>query len=341
MQVGFVKRSPFTAGEVSAIFYKRRRNRALFYVVMEGENVRRLQGARANLAPEEGAEATTFWRSSRLSGVNFFKATFTAHVYSRHTHDEYAVAVTERGTLTFTCRGAARLAPPGSFSLINPGEPTDGRSATGRHYTYRMMYVEPGALARLLDHDSIGLRSSHLPLFRSPIVEDPSLAAEYLRLHRALETQSLGVLEAESRMLSFLTILVGRYADGRIGAPDNHHTPLVRSIRQYLEAHFYEDPSLSDLSELTGVGRFALLRQFRREVGLPPHGYLTQVRLREARRQLLAGQSPALVAADVGFVDQSHLTKRFRSAFGITPGQYVTANSLGKGSRTCAFTQRS
>ena len=63
-------------------------------------------------------------------------------------------------------------------------------------------------------------------------------------------------------------------------------------------------------------------------MGLPPHAYLTQVRLREARRQLLAGSSPALVAAEVGFVDQSHLIKRFRSAFGITPGQYVTASSI-------------
>jgi AraC-like DNA-binding protein len=192
-----------------------------------------------------------------------------------------------------------------------------------------MMYVEPSALARLLDRDSAGLRANHLPLFRSPVVEDPGLSVEYLRLHRALETESLGALEAESRMLGFLTVLVGRYADSRISAPDNHHTPLVRSIRQYLEAHFHEDPSLSDLSDLTGVGRFALLRQFRREVGLPPHGYLTQVRLREARRQLRAGSSPALVAAEVGFVDQSHLIKRFRSAFGITPGQYVTANSPG------------
>jgi AraC-like DNA-binding protein len=191
-----------------------------------------------------------------------------------------------------------------------------------------MMYVEPSALARLLDRESVGLRSTHLPLFRSPIVENSSLAAEYLRLHRGLETQSLGALETESRMLAFLTVLVGRHADGCTIATPSHHTPLVRTIRQYLEAHFYEDPSLSDLSELTGVGRFALLRQFRREVGLPPHSYLTQVRLREARRQLLEGKSPALVAADVGFVDQSHLTKRFRSAFGITPGQYVIANSL-------------
>jgi AraC-like DNA-binding protein len=292
---------------------------------MEGKSIKSTE-TRSYLASHQRGEPNVFWRSRRLSGVGFFKASFTAaHVFSRHTHDEYAIGVVERGAPTFTCRGAARLAPTGSFMLINPDEPHEGRSANDR--SYRMMYVDPNALSRLLDHDSAGLRSTHLPLFRSPVVEDPSLAAEYLRLHRALETESLGALEAESRMLAFLTVLVGRHAAGRIAAPDNRHTPLVRSIRQYVEAHFHEDLSLSDLSNLTGVGRFALLRQFSREVGLPPHGYLTQVRLREARRQLLAGRSPALVAAEVGFVDQSHLIKRFRSAFGLTPGQYVAANS--------------
>jgi AraC-like DNA-binding protein/quercetin dioxygenase-like cupin family protein len=282
--------------------------------------------SQANSASGEGTEATAFWRSSLVSGVNFSKASFTAaHVFSRHTHDEYSIAVMEQGAPTVTCRGAAHLAPPGSFLLINPDETHEGRSANGR--AYRMMYVQPSALARLLDHESLGLRSNYFPLFRSPIVEDHSLAAEYVRLHRDLETEFLGALEAESRMLAFLTALIGRYADGRIVAPDSRHTPLVQSIRQYLEAHFHEDLSLSDLSELTGVGRFSLLRQFSREIGLPPHGYLTQLRLREARRQLLAGKSPALVAAEVGFVDQSHLIKRFRRAFGMTPGQYVSANA--------------
>jgi len=287
---------------------------------------RRSQGARSNSGSHEGVEATTFWRSSLVSGVNFFTANFTAaHVFTRHTHDEYSIAVIERGAPTITCRGAAHLASPGSFLLLNPDEPHEGRAANDR--AYRMMYVEPKALGRLLDPDSLGLRSNHFPLFRSPIVEDRRLAAEYLRMHRALETGSLGALEAESRMLAFLTALVGHHAEGRIVAPDSRHTPLVRSIRQYLEAHFHEDLSLSDLSELTGVGRFALLRQFSREIGLPPHGYLTQVRLREARRRLLTGRSPAFVAAEVGFVDQSHLIKRFRSAFGMTPGQYVSANA--------------
>jgi quercetin dioxygenase-like cupin family protein len=257
---------------------------------MEGQSINRTE-TRSYLDSHQRGEPTAFWRSSLLSGVNFFKASFTAaHVFSRHTHDEYAIAVVERGAPTLTCRGAARVAPPGSFLLINPDEPHEGRSANDR--SYRMMYIEPSALARLLDQDSAGLRSDHLPLFRSPIVEDPSLSVEYLRLHRALESESLGALEAESRMLAFLTVLVGRYADGRVNASDTQHTPLVRSIRQYLDAHFYEDLSLSHLSELTGVGRFALLRQFSREVGLPPHGYLTQARLREAAANFWRGGRP-------------------------------------------------
>jgi AraC-like DNA-binding protein len=290
------------------------------------ENAKRTKPAGSNSVSKSAGERSTFWRSSVLAGVDFFKATFSNHVYSRHTHSEYAIGVTERGAQVFNCRGAARLAPPSSFSLINPEEPHDGRSATGHDYTYRMMYVDPDALLSLLDRNGMGMQSSsQFPLFLSPIIEDPILAADYLRLHQALEAGSLGRLETESRMLALLTGLVTRHADQRAVAQVKWRSRLVRSIREYLEAHFHEDPSLSELSQLTGVNRFSLLRQFTREVGLPPHGYLTQVRLRAARFSLLAGRPPALVAAEVGFVDQSHLIKRFRSAFGITPGQYVSA----------------
>jgi AraC-like DNA-binding protein len=293
---------------------------------MKVENAKKTRPAGSNSASNSGGERTTFWRSSVLTGVEFFKATFSDHVYSRHTHSEYAIGVTERGAQVFNCRGAARLAAPSSFSLINPEEPHDGRSATGHDYTYRMIYVDPEALLRLSDRNGVGMQSSsQFPLFLSPIVEDPILANDYLRLHQGLEAGSFGRLETESRMLALLTALVTRHADQRVVAPTKWYSPIVRSIREYLEAHFHEDPSLSELSEVTGMNRFSLLRQFTREVGLPPHGYLTQVRLRAARVSLLAGRPPALVAAEVGFVDQSHLIKRFRSAFGITPGQYVSA----------------
>ena len=63
-------------------------------------------------------------------------------------------------------------------------------------------------------------------------------------------------------------------------------------------------------------------RVFHDEVGLPPHAYLTQVRVNRARRLLSQGWPITEVAFEVGFVDQSHLNKRFKRITGMTPGQY-------------------
>ena len=69
----------------------------------------------------------------------------------------------------------------------------------------------------------------------------------------------------------------------------------------------------------------ALIAAFKRALGLTPHAYLTQLRLRAALRQLQAGQSLADAASAAGFYDQSALHKHFKRSFGITPLQYVRA----------------
>lgn len=95
----------------------------------------------------------------------------------------------------------------------------------------------------------------------------------------------------------------------------------------YLEAHFAENVSLAELAALAGVDRFHLLRAFRRRLGLPPHLYQTQLRLRHARRLLLAGEPAAMAAAAAGFADQSHLIRKFKATYGVTPGQYLGARN--------------
>jgi hypothetical protein len=47
----------------------------------------------------------------------------------------------------------------------------------------------------------------------------------------------------------------------------------------------------------------------------------TPLRLSEAKRLMLAGEPPAMAAA--GFADQSHLIRKFKEAYGVTPGQYL------------------
>ena len=81
-------------------------------------------------------------------------------------------------------------------------------------------------------------------------------------------------------------------------------------------------------AEAAHCTRYHLARVFKRSMGVPPHSYLIQVRVRSAHALLSMGtgqESLAELAAASGFSDQSHLTRRFKRVLGITPRQVRTA----------------
>lgn len=86
---------------------------------------------------------------------------------------------------------------------------------------------------------------------------------------------------------------------------------------------------LRSLSEQLGTSRFSALRAFKRHFGLPPHNYQIHLRVEQAQTGLRAGHSPARVAVDCGFFDQSHMTRHFKKVLGTTPAQYARAWTPG------------
>jgi AraC-like DNA-binding protein len=91
----------------------------------------------------------------------------------------------------------------------------------------------------------------------------------------------------------------------------------------YIEANFDQSVSLAELAELSAlsVSRFATV--FRQQFGLSPYKYLCRVRVRRAQSLLLAGVPGAVVAAEVGFFDQSHLARHFKRFCGVTPSTFL------------------
>ncbi len=96
--------------------------------------------------------------------------------------------------------------------------------------------------------------------------------------------------------------------------------------------------SLAELAALSGVSRFRLLRGFAREVGITPHAYLIQRRVRLAQQLLVNGQTFAQAALQVGFADRSHMTRAFVRQLGVTPARYRAALAR-TGPATCNFVQ--
>ncbi len=272
------------------------------------------------LFPNRAEEQAHFWRPHDLHDLEVLHAHYVTHSFMPHTHDGFVVAVIERGAERFRYRGAEHTASAHSIVVINPGEVHTGQAAHEHGWAYRVLYPEVHWLQRAAAE--LTGRAQDVPFFAQSVYHDPELAGLLLRMHAALEAP-VSTLERESRLLWSLGHLVARYADTRPPVPAARPAPgHVRQVRDYLEAHYAEAITLDQLASLVNLSPFYVLRIFRGEVGLPPHAYLTNVRVRQARRLLQQGYPVASVAAQTGFVDQSHLTRHFKRVVGVPPGQY-------------------
>ncbi len=267
-----------------------------------------------------------YWR---LDGIDLLRSAASTHRYARHSHEGYALGIVEAGSHAFTARGQRWTAVPGRLIVVNPDDAHDGGPA-GRDdaYSYRMIYFEPAVLTAALA-EAAG-RPAPQPLFGEAVIDDGALSERFLRFHRLAE-EPAPRLERDTHFIAALAELARRHGRaGPEGRQYSHHG--VARVLDYLAENFAEDCSLADLADLAGINRFNLLRAFQRAQGLPPHLYQTQLRLRHARRLMLDGEAPAMAAVAVGFTDQSHLIRKFKAAYGVTPGEY-----LGRASRRRAL----
>ncbi|MGL4511721.1 MAG: helix-turn-helix domain-containing protein [Lacipirellulaceae bacterium] len=103
--------------------------------------------------------------------------------------------------------------------------------------------------------------------------------------------------------------------------------PAVRMIEQ----RFREPVLLADLGECCQISPTHVHRLFRKLLKLSPSDYVHSLRLQEARTRLATtSESISSIAVGVGFFDQSHFTKRFRLATGMTPAAYRAAYGVVK-----------
>jgi AraC-like DNA-binding protein len=125
------------------------------------------------------------------------------------------------------------------------------------------------------------------------------------------------------RLLGLLAGLVSRTAAG----PTPGHGPartdraLAERARAAIAADHPAAKRLSSLATWLDTSPYRLSRAFSRELGVSLTHYRNRVRITRALDRLEAGEpSLAVLAADLGFADQAHLTRTVREHLGHTPG---------------------
>lgn len=267
------------------------------------------------------AERMQCWRMADvLGGIEVLRAD-VRRSFPRHFHEEYTVGLVTRGANRFAYRRDRLVAPAGTLCLADPGEVHTG-DADEHGWSYWTMHVPAPALAAL--RSELDERASAPPDFATGVIGDTGAVRRVAAFFRCVHGSD--PLERESRALAALVHLIRAHAAER-PRPVREFADLAvaRTVRERLADQLAEPVTLADLEAATGVGRFRLLRAFRRAYGLPPHAWRMQARLARARTLIGAGVPIAAAAADTGFADQAHLTRLFKRSFGCTPGMLARA----------------
>jgi AraC-like DNA-binding protein len=251
-----------------------------------------------------------------MAGIERIEAFFTGHAYDPHRHDTYALGVTMSGVQSFDYRGSRADSRQGNVIVLHPDEVHDGRAGADEGFRYRMIYIEPRLIA-----EALGGRTNALPFLRSAVSSDRRLLtairqalADLSRPYEPLERDRIvtGIADA----LLALDVSLAARGSSAIAADE------VDRARAFLDAHFTRTVASEELEAVTGLDRYSLARHFRARLGTSPYRYLTMRRLDRAKAGILAGHSLAEAAFMAGFADQSHMTRQFKQAFGLTPGRW-------------------
>jgi AraC-like DNA-binding protein len=137
--------------------------------------------------------------------------------------------------------------------------------------------------------------------------------------HRLIDAVRAGV----DRLALEVAVTEAVSALGAVGRAQPDQSRPVRRAVDYLRTQIADSITLADLAGYAELDKFHLCRAFRAQVGMPPHAYLTHLRIARAKQLLRGGVRASEVAPLVGFCDQAALTRHFRRLAGTTPARFA------------------
>ncbi len=245
--------------------------------------------------------------------------------FPNHLHDHYVVGALYEGRRALTMNGRLYALEPGDVFLVNPAESHACDPLEDASFSYRSLNVPTSFMEALPSHSEDGNGcSGGLPRFSSPVLRDFESFERLDGLFAFIEQGK--EVEAKREVVAVLPLLFAAadIASEDASRPFDAKDP-VAIARAFIDAHFAERIMLEDVAAVVQMSRYALVRLFKKELGITPGRYLSAVRVMHAKSQLEQGVVPATVACAVGFADQAHLGRVFRSVTGYTPANYRCA----------------
>ncbi|THD77640.1 MAG: AraC family transcriptional regulator [Phenylobacterium sp.] len=231
-----------------------------------------------------------------------------------HTHDDAHFVLVLSGVYISTARGAPAFAPA-PFLLFNPPGTTHRDRFVDGVGAFMAVSLSASAFAALQRLEP--LSEVAVPLGHAAAV------ARAFRIAREVRGAGLdaAILEASAWELVAAT----RDEPAPRHAPAWAHLAYEAVMDEAADAGL----SVAAIAAAAGVHPVHLARVFRQAWGCSPGDLLRWRRAERASELLVRSRLPAAeIAAAVGFVDQSHMTRAFRALYRLTPGAWRRAHDV-------------
>lgn len=262
----------------------------------------------------------TVWHSPILR-AELLAGHFSNFSYDVHTHDTACLSLLTHGSIRIKMRGQEFTARSGDLYAIDADEPHAGWPLDNAGWHLRTLYVDASYLRSLVRDEQTG---ESLAL-QGPLIRDPGLTRLLLDVHQCSQMHG-SPLYMEEQYIAFSSRLIARHC--RNIQPVTQVGPehkAVQAAKQFIDDTLDQQISLGDIAAAAGLPPFRLYRAFEKSMGMTPHAYQRQARVRLAIALIRSKKPLGDIALETGFSDQAHLNRWFRRIMGVTPGAYQKA----------------
>ena len=270
------------------------------------------------------------WENVQINDSLFYSARSTRYdrntfPSSLHSHDYYELVIFSEGEINYVCessvysprRGDVIIIPPGKFHMSRiKGEST--------HYARHVFYLYPNAFEAVGDCLSdVLLRADDAVLFS---LSSKEKGEELLSLAEKLAAALKISDDPLSRALGFgyiieIFCLLGR-KDIRTRGNTESLPENILALKEYIDAHFAEIESVSEVAEQFFYSREYISRLFKKYYDTTVMDYIHELRVAKAKSLIGEGLQMIDVCYAVGYSSLSTFIRTFRKATDMTPSEY-------------------
>lgn len=229
-----------------------------------------------------------YYRSEQLEMIHLKNKPFT---YSEHNHvSVYTVGLVLHGEITLKCNGHDSLYASHSFFVVAPYQVH--ALLLPDSYDMLSICIDKKLITTHKPYELFGVLSQLLPQLSTNV--------DYALLLEALD------------------------------AIYEYKTPqptddIILSSALSLWRNPESNKGLGMMAEQANYSLYHYIKTFKQHIGITPHKFQIQNKVRKAQRMIEQGEVSTDVALDLGFYDQSHFIKCFKSIVGLTPTEYRKA----------------